>query len=193
MRSPTRRDVLKLAGAAGVVPLLGAGPFHRRWRNRVCCESSFTDVARVTCDIIVIGEGFTVTINGHPLTGTGGGTMGKRYPDAWPIYYLSDGAGNWISSAPPLAPDHTQLWAPVSVFVNETSYSFTKHEFKIFPPKILMDTGIEYHIPTQIHCLPLYPGAPNPYSISCCFSCGDREYCIAHGNCIMCGTVRVCC
>jgi hypothetical protein len=189
MTKLTRRDALMVAGAAGVVPLLGAGPFRRK-RTSSACEPIFTDaVADIQqCDLYVAGvESVTVVdATGVFQTYTSASNAQKFYV----IYQdVTDKMGKWrVTNSPlPLSTDASELqvWVPLTF----NGGTFNKHEFQI--QIAIAGTTPMSHVAVQVICKALYSnGSQIP---SCCFSCGGKEYCIAKGNCIICGKVKVCC
>ena len=192
MSTLSRRDVLKIAGAAGVVPLLGAGSRRCRRGSSVICDRVLTSVPDTRpCKLYVKGKGLTFYIydKGNNLISR------PAKDDAYDldVDYVDDPdmAGNKLCRHP---------WAPntsndtlSSPAKDRDSNIFDYHQFTV---TLQGDGGNKHHV--QVECLAMYKKASPekkviPYSAACCITCGNVEYCIPSGSCIMCGSFKYCC
>jgi hypothetical protein len=194
MSKLTRRTAMLVAGALGVVPLLGAGP--RRWRRECprCCDGNIDsrggrilvpDTILAKSQVTVIGDKLTVTLYDdtnppNPPTPivVKGSTSGVV--QTVNIAYSPIGTTSQVGLLP---------WARDAQIWSLATYGGQPFQYHTFVLKI--DTSsTPYSL--RADCTSVYKGGgTNPSN--CCFLCGGQHICVASGDCIMCNGIKMCC
>jgi hypothetical protein len=206
MRKLSRRDMLVMAGAAGVVPLARGGALGRAGFPPPVAPPQATQFTAVTtCTVVLLPNSFTskpwaLWAVPQRFQGFANATSPAFFglprriagptgaPDKnVPISYLID------SNDPTTANLHFVLpWAPhISLICPQQNNgaTFTQHTFTIRPSAAANTSGtFPIHVDAQATYGPNVIMPP-----SCCFMCADQDICIPPGHSFLCNGVEMKC